>query len=89
MSKDNVPGQIDGSNKGSPEVDQELSQVATNPKQSILILVGVIAVFAYLFFNLFIKNSLRVSCLKLVEVFAMQHNIIRFCFLSSKFSQIC
>jgi len=34
-------------------------------------------------------NSLRVSCLKLVEVFAMQHNIIRFCFLSSKFSQIC
>ena len=46
MSKDNVPGQIDGSNKGSPEVDQELSQVATNPKQSILILVGVIAVFA-------------------------------------------
>jgi hypothetical protein len=25
-------------------------------------------------------NSLRVSCLKLVEVFAMQHNIIRFCF---------
>jgi len=35
------------------------------------------------------KNSLRVSCLKLVEVFAMQHNIIRFCFLSSKFSQIC
>jgi len=36
-----------------------------------------------------IMNSLRVSCLKLVEVFAMQHNIIRFCFLSSKFSQIC
>ncbi len=57
MSKDNVPGQIDDSNKGSPEVDQELSQVATNPKQSILILVGVIAVFAYLFFNLFINSS--------------------------------
>ena len=57
MSKDNMPGQIDGGNNRLPEVDQELSQVASNPKQSILILVGVIAVFAYLFFNLFINSS--------------------------------
>ena len=57
MSKDNIPGQIDGGNNQLPEVDQELSQVASNPKQSILILVGVIAVFAYLFFNLFINSS--------------------------------
>lgn len=57
MSKDNIPAQTDGGNSPLPEVDQELSQVASNPKQSILILAGVVAVFAYLFFNLFIDSS--------------------------------
>lgn len=36
-----------------PEVAQELSQVATNPKQSMVILVGIGLVFIYLIFNLF------------------------------------
>ena len=41
----------------APEVEQEFSQVATNPKQSIVILVGIGAVFLYLFFNLFMGDS--------------------------------
>ena len=42
MSKDNIPGQVDGGNNPLPEVDQELSQVASNPKQSILSISGLI-----------------------------------------------
>jgi type IV secretion system protein VirB10 len=40
-----------------PEVEQELSQVATNPKQSMMILVGIVGIFIYLFFNLFISSD--------------------------------
>lgn len=40
-----------------PEVEQELSKVATNPKQSMLILIGVAGVFIYLFLNLFVSSS--------------------------------
>lgn len=36
-----------------PEVAQELSQVATSPKQNMLILIGISAVFVYLCFYLF------------------------------------
>jgi len=46
-----------GAEGSAPEVDQELSQVATNPKQNMLILVGISAVFIYLFFNLFINSE--------------------------------
>lgn len=46
-----------GTEGQAPEVDQELSQVATNPKQSMLILVGISALFIYLFFNLFINSE--------------------------------
>jgi len=41
----------------SPEVEQELSQVATNPKQNIIILLAIGAIFLYLFFNLFINSN--------------------------------
>lgn len=41
----------------SPEVEQELSQVATNPKQNILILVGIVIVFGYLFFSMFFSGG--------------------------------
>lgn len=41
----------------SPEVEQELSQVATNPKQSAIILIIIVLIFAYLFFNFFINAS--------------------------------
>ncbi len=49
-----------GKNSGQeelPEVEQELSQVATNPKQSMMILVGIVGVFIYIFFNLFISSG--------------------------------
>jgi len=52
MAKDENPGQEE-----SPEVEQELSQVATNPKQSMMILVGIVGVFIYIFFNLFISSG--------------------------------
>lgn len=41
----------------APEVEQEFSKVATNPKQSIMILIGIGAVFLYLFFNLFFASD--------------------------------
>lgn len=41
----------------APEVEQEFSKVATNPKQSIIILIGIGAVFLYLFFNLFFASD--------------------------------
>ena len=56
MSKDEFPLKTP-STGDLPEVDQELSQVGVNPKQSILILVVVIAIFGYLFFNLFISSN--------------------------------
>ena len=43
--------------KSQPEVEQELSQVATNPKQNALILVGIILLFGYLFFNFFVNSN--------------------------------
>jgi type IV secretion system protein VirB10 len=48
----NATGNVD-----APEVEQEFSKVATNPKQSIMILVGIGAVFLYLFFNLFFAHN--------------------------------
>ena len=45
--------QVEIPEKELPEVRQELSKVATNPKQSILILVVICGIFGYLFF----KNS--------------------------------
>jgi len=40
-----------------PEVQNELSKVATNPKQSIFIVVIISIVFIIIFFKLFINNS--------------------------------
>lgn len=40
-----------------PEVQNELSKVATNPKQSILILLIISAVFIFIFFKLFIADN--------------------------------
>jgi type IV secretion system protein VirB10 len=57
MSPDINPQQERNAGEDAPEVEQELSQVATNPKQSMLILVGISAVFLYLFFNLFINGD--------------------------------
>jgi len=57
MSQDINPQQERNAGEDAPEVEQELSQVATNPKQSMLILVGISAVFLYLFFNLFINGE--------------------------------
>jgi type IV secretion system protein VirB10 len=57
LSQDNNPQQERNAGEDAPEVEQELSQVATNPKQSMLILVGISAVFLYLFFNLFINGD--------------------------------
>ena len=53
MAKDTESEQTDS----APEVEQELSQVATNPKQNMLILVGISVVFIYLFFNLFMSSD--------------------------------
>lgn len=41
----------------SPEVEQEFSQVGTNPKQNIIILVGIAVVFCYLIYKLFIASD--------------------------------
>ncbi len=40
-----------------PEVQNELSKVATNPKQSIMILLVISAVFIFIFFKLFISDN--------------------------------
>jgi type IV secretion system protein VirB10 len=40
-----------------PEVQQELSKVATNPKQHIFILIAICLVFAYFLFYLLINNK--------------------------------
>jgi type IV secretion system protein VirB10 len=43
--------------KELPEVEQELSQVAASPKQSMMILVGIVLVFIYLFYSFFISSN--------------------------------
>ena len=53
-AKNDLP---DKQGKSQPEVEQELSQVATNPKQNALILVGIILLFGYLFFNFFVNSN--------------------------------
>lgn len=40
-----------------PEVEQELSKVASNPKKNMLILGGICLVFIYLFFTFFISSD--------------------------------
>ena len=57
MSKENNVVEPETAQVDLPEVEQELSQVASNPKQSLLILVGVAGVFLYLFFNLFVNSG--------------------------------
>jgi type IV secretion system protein VirB10 len=57
MSKENNVVESETPQVDLPEVEQELSQVASNPKQSLLILVGVAGVFLYLFFNLFVNSG--------------------------------
>ncbi len=43
--------------KNLPEVEQELSQVAMNPKQNMLILAGIVCVFIYIFYSFFISSD--------------------------------
>lgn len=43
--------------KNLPEVEQELSQVAVNPKQNMIILVGIICVFIYIFYSFFLSSD--------------------------------
>lgn len=50
LSPNNVENEL-------PEVQQELSKVAANPKQSIIILLAICGIFGYLFFNFFISNK--------------------------------
>ena len=57
MNKDNEyqSSQDENSKEGSyqedrSEVEQELSKVASNPKQNILIIVGIGLVFLYVFY---------------------------------------
>lgn len=40
-----------------PEVQQELSKVAANPKQSMLILIGICGVFGYLLYSFFLGGK--------------------------------
>ncbi len=49
--------QADNNQVDLPEVEQELSKVASNPKQSMLILIGIAVVFIYLFFTFFISST--------------------------------
>jgi type IV secretion system protein VirB10 len=56
MSKENDVIESKTDSVDLPEVEQELSQVATNPKQSLFIVIAVAGVFLYLFFN-FVINS--------------------------------
>jgi len=57
MAKETDVVETPNKQAGLPEVEQELSQVATNPKQSLLILVGISAVFLYLVYYLFIGTG--------------------------------
>ncbi len=59
-TKKNKSSELENENleeENSPEVEQELSQVATNPKQNMLILVIISIAFLYLFFNLFLDDQ--------------------------------
>lgn len=40
-----------------PEVEQELSKVAANPKQSLIILAAICGIFLYLFYTFFISSG--------------------------------
>lgn len=40
-----------------PEVEQELSKVAANPKQSMFILIGATIIFVYIFYTMFINTD--------------------------------
>jgi type IV secretion system protein VirB10 len=57
MSKENNAPQPEDNQSDLPEVEQELSKVASNPKQSMLILIGLGLIFAYLFFSFFISSG--------------------------------
>lgn len=47
----------ENNSEGLPEVQYELSKVASNPKQSILILVGICGIFGYILFNFFVSTK--------------------------------
>lgn len=60
MAEENNPNNPEAPKPESgimPEVRQELSKVATNPKQSILILAGIILVAGYFVFNFFFSGD--------------------------------
>ncbi|MCC8398744.1 MAG: hypothetical protein LN569_05640 [Rickettsia endosymbiont of Labidopullus appendiculatus] len=55
--QDNTTFQSGTEEQDIPEVQNELSKVATNPKQSIMILLVISAVFIFIFFKLFISDN--------------------------------
>ncbi|MCC8416640.1 MAG: hypothetical protein LN575_04750 [Rickettsia endosymbiont of Gnoriste bilineata] len=55
--QDNTTSQSGAEEQDIPEVQNELSKVATNPKQSIAILLVISAVFIFIFFKLFISDN--------------------------------
>jgi type IV secretion system protein VirB10 len=55
--QDNTTSQPGTEEQDIPEVQNELSKVATNPKQSIMILLVISAVFIFIFFKLFISDN--------------------------------
>ncbi|WP_341748639.1 TrbI/VirB10 family protein [Candidatus Tisiphia endosymbiont of Sialis lutaria] len=58
--QDNTTSQVNATGaeeQDIPEVQNELSKVATNPKQSIAILLVISAVFIFIFFKLFISDN--------------------------------
>lgn len=57
MSKEQGTEENKESIEQLPEVEQELSKVASNPKQNLLILALVVGAFLYLFFNLFFSSN--------------------------------
>ncbi len=63
MSKPNNSNYSPDNNE-LPEVEQELSKVASNPKQSIIILLAICSIFGYLFFNFFISSKGNVQEVK-------------------------
>lgn len=56
MQKENT-GTEEQPQEELPEVQQELSKVAANPKQSMLILAGICLVVGYIFYNLFFTSG--------------------------------
>lgn len=57
MSKENTPENGESKDEGANEVEQELSKVASNPKRSLMILVGIVGIFIYIFFTLFMSSD--------------------------------